>query len=230
MAPGIEMEIYMPEDKQKELPRIGYLFHHPEVGHAQDNYQLDIYLSAESTEQHFDVLRATFPIRSPRNTVTNLKVLHPWKFEEIARVCPGPVIMEDRKSKKEEAFSFGGQLTINLKGSITTCSLVSTAPILHISGGGKIEELFVEEVEILLAEKRAEFADRKSDHDLFCRVDPLELYIACLAGMKQKIRSFKHGDEHYHDLLGYVETQEHRLESAGLPKGFPKTFEDLVGG
>ncbi|MFL7813102.1 MAG: hypothetical protein AB8I40_05435 [Anaerolineales bacterium] len=220
----------MPEDKEKDLPQIGYQFHYPEIGHADDKFRLDIYLSSELTELHFDVLRATFLIRSPRNTVTNLKVLHPWKFEENARVCPGPVIMEDRIGKKEEAFSFGGQLKIDLKGSTTTCSLVSTAPILHLTGGTKIDELFVEEVEILLAQERAKIADSKSDYDMFCLIDPLNLYIACLDGLKKKIQGFKHGDEHYHDLLGYVETQEHRLEAAGLLKETPKTFEDFVNG
>lgn len=220
----------MPEDKEKDLPKIGYLFHHPDIGHADDKFRLDIYLSSESTEEHFDVLRATFLVRSPRNTVTNLKVLHPWKFEENARVCPGPVIMEDRKGKKEEAFSFGGQLSISLKGATTTCSLVSTAPILHLTGETNIDELFVEEVEILLAQQRAKFADSKSEYDMFCLIDPLELYIACLVGLKKKIHGFKHGDEHYHDLLGYVETQEHRLEAAGLLKETPKTFEDFVDG
>jgi hypothetical protein len=220
----------MPEDKKNELPKIGYQFHHPSIGHADDKFRLDIYLTSESTEQHFDVLRATFLVHSPRKTVTNLKVLHPWEFEESARVCPGSVIMEDRKGKKEEAFSFGGQLQIFLKGSITTCSLVSTAPILHKSGGTKIEELFVEEVEILLAEQRAKFAQPASDHDVFCQIDPLDLYIACLEGLKEKIRRFKHGDEHYHDLLGYVDTQKRLLEDAGLLKEAPKTFEDLVDG
>ncbi|MEJ2412194.1 MAG: hypothetical protein P8Y34_04255 [Anaerolineales bacterium] len=218
----------MSEDKSNDLPKIGYLFHHPNIGHANDKFRLDIYLSSETTELHFDVLRATFFIRSPRDTVTNLKILHPWNYEKTARVCPGPIIMEDRKGKKEEAFSFGGDLTITLKDSLTACSLVSNAPILHISGGTKMDELFVQEVEILLAEKRAKLSENRELRDLYCRTDPLNLYIACLNGLKEKIHGFKHGDEHYHNLLAYLETQESRLAAAGLLSESFQTFEDIL--
>jgi hypothetical protein len=222
------MEKNMPEDKQKELPKIGYLFHHPNIGHANDKFRLDIYLSSETTELHFDVLRATFFILSPTDTVTTMKVLHPWKYEKSARVCPGPVVMEDRKGKKEEAFTFGGNLNIKLDETTTTCSLVSNAPIMHITGGMEMDELFVEEVEILLAQKRAQYSEHQEFRDRFCHIDPLKLYIACLAGLKDKVENFKHGDDHYHELLRYLETQERRLEAAGLLKEVPLTFDEIL--
>ena len=218
----------MPENNQNELPKIGYLFHHPNISHPVDKFRLDIFITSESTEMHFDVLRATFPIFTPQNTVSTLKVSDPWKYEDYDCVCPGRVIMEDRRGKKEEAFSFGGDLQITSKESHTVCSLVSQAPILYITGGMKMDELFVEEVEILLAEQRAKFADHQVFKNQFCQTDPLELYTACLRGLREKIEGFKHKKEHYHDLLGYLDTQEHRLAAVGLLKETPLTFEDLV--
>ena len=190
---------------------------------------MDIFISSKPTERHFDVLRAHFFIKGPREAVERLTVTHPWKYDPVAHVCAGVVIMEDRKGKKEEAFTFGGQLTIDEQESRTVCNLVSTAPILEISGASPLQHFFIEEVEAILAMQRARFTDLLAYEKHVCKADPFELYQACLEELTQKLESFQHKDENYRQLLVYLHSQEHRLAAAGLLVDPIPTLEDIFG-
>ena len=151
----------MTEKSQRDLPKIGYLYHYPQPDHPTDKFRLDIFLSSTPTEQHFDVVQAHFSVKAATDAIAELKVTHPWTYEQKARVCVGLVVIEDRKGKKEEAFTFGGQLEIDGQVSQTVCKLVSTAPILEISRATPLHQFFIEEIEIILAEYRAKYVDRQ---------------------------------------------------------------------
>lgn len=215
------------QKSESDLPKIGYLYHYPKLGHPTDTFRLDIFISSIPTEQHFDVLRAHLFVKTQRGEIERLSITHPWTYEKAARVCAGLVIMEDRKGKKEEAFTFGGQLKIDVKESQTVCVLVSSAPILEISGATPMHSLFIDEVEILLAERRAAFENYHEYETRLCSADPLSLYLACLEELIRKFEQFPHKDEKYLQFLVSLHSQEHRLDAAGLYKGPVATLGEI---
>jgi hypothetical protein len=50
----------MHQNEEHNLPKIGYLYHYPRIDHSTDNFRLDIHITSEPTNQHFDVLRVQF--------------------------------------------------------------------------------------------------------------------------------------------------------------------------
>lgn len=81
--------------------------------------------------------------------------MHPWHRELNYQVYAGFIILEDRKGKKVEAFTFGGSLQIQTREEITICTFESEAPILEMGMKDPMRELLVEEVDIILAERSA---------------------------------------------------------------------------
>lgn len=199
-----------------DLPKIGYLYHYPSVDHPTDKFRLDVFVSAIPTEKHFDVLHAIFTVESEYGGLERLKVTHPWEFKSPYRVCPGKVILEDRKDKKDEAFCFGGQLTVHVKQSQTECVLVSPAPIIEVNSTRPMQVLFVMELEMLLAEYRAGYSGENDFEKDLCAADPFDLYTACL---RELILAYTHKaqkDNTYLEFLNYLHKDEYRLRKAGL--------------
>jgi len=207
------------ETLNKGLPKIGYLFHYPQLDHPTDTFRLDIYLSSIPTEKHFDVKTASFIIQSEEEGFNNMTVSHPWGFENSAKVCAGLVVMTDRHGKKVEAFSFGGKLTIKSKENQTLCTLASHAPILELSSATPMHKLFVEEVEIALAKYRADFPVHTNFEKILCNENPFNLYLTCLTEITTKFESFSRNNDTYMDFLIYLRSEYHRLEAVGLTKG-----------
>lgn len=216
----------MVQNRELNLPKIGYLFHYPRIDHPKDKFRLDIHIASEPTNQHFDVLRVTLPIETKTGNKME-KITHPWHFETEARVSAGVLVMEDRKGKKEEAFTFGGRLTIEKKDEQTMCILVSSAPILDISGATSTHMLFIEEVEILLAESQVKYPDREAFEKQLNKIDPLGLYLACLEALLEKYENFPQKIETQYQLLLYLHSEKHRLEAAGLTRDPTPHLEDL---
>ena len=198
------------------LPKIGYLYHYPRFDHPTDNFRLDIHVSSEPTNKHFDVLRAQFPVKAEEGYIRHLKVTHPWKFEKYAQVSAGVVSMEDRMGRKEDAFTFGGKLTIENQEKQEVCVLVSSAPILEMSGVVPLHIQFVEEVEILLAKIQARYSDHQAYEERLIKTEPFALYLACLQSILEKYEVLSHKTENQYRLLIYLHSQLHRLESAGM--------------
>jgi hypothetical protein len=210
------------------LPKVGYLYHYPRWDHPTDHFRLDIHIFTNPTEQHFDIERTHFFVKSDVNGIERLTVSHPWSFEKTAQVCAGLVEMRDRKGKQEEAFTFGGALRIDSQESLTICTLVSSAPILEISGASSMHRLFIEEVEILLAERQAGFAVFRDFEKRLIAADPQQLYFACLEALIHKFESFPNKDVEYMRFLEYLHKQQHRLHAAGLPKGPTQALDDIL--
>jgi len=206
----------MTEQKGYTLPKIGYLYHYPRLDHPTDNFRLEIHISSEPTNKHFDVLRTQFPVKSEAGNIKQLKVTHPWNFEKLAQVSAGVVSMEDRKGRKEDAFTFGGKLTIENQEKQVVCILVSSAPILEISGMTPNHMQFVEEVEILFAKIQAEYSDHQIFEEKLTKAEPFALYLACLEALLEKYEYLDHKIETEFQLLIYLHSQKNRLEAAGL--------------
>jgi len=218
----------MAEPNGLSTPKLGYLYHYPRLDHPADNFRLDIFLFSTPTEKHFDVQRVHFFAPTPKGEIERLTVTHPWTFEEIVHVCAGLVEMEDRKGKKENAFSFGGRLEITLQEEISTCSLFSSAPILEISGARPLNALFIDEVEILFAERKAAYMNRHEYAKKLMQADPVDLYRACLESLILKFEHFPHKDDQYFRFLVYLHGLKQSLEATGLTKRTVPTLIDIL--
>ena len=202
--------------EENALPKIGYLYHYPQLDHPTDNFRLDIFISSVPTEEHFDVQHVHFFIKTPQETVEKITVLHPWNYKKTAHVCAGKVIMEDRNKEKKEAFTFGGELQIENQVAQTSCVLVSTAPILDLGDATPQQIFFTDELEILFAERRAMYPDHRAYEMQLSKADPLKLYLASLKALIQKFEDFPHKDRKYRQFLAFLHSEKHRLYAARI--------------
>ena len=91
-----------------------------------------------------------------------------------------------------------------------------------------MHRLFIEEVEILLAERQAGFDVIRDYEKRLVAADPQQLYFACLEALIQKFESFPNKDEEYIRFLEYLRKQQHRMHATGLPKGPTQALEDML--
>lgn len=212
------MEYTMEKKSKNAVPEIGYLYHYPQLDHPTDKFRLDIFISSIPTEQHFDVLRVHVNAKNSKGDFECITIKHPWIYEATARTCVGVIILEDRKGKKEEAFTFGGQLNIEMKESYTVCTLLSSAPILEISAASPLHRMFIDELEIIFAKTGAAHPNHDEYELRLCETDPLELYQACIKELISKFEQFHQKDDKTFQFLLFLYSQEHRLDAAGLSR------------
>lgn len=217
----------MASEEEQLLPAIGYLYHYPQMDHPTDKFRLDIHITSEPTNQHFDVLHVRLPVKTKEKTIRQLKIFHPWNYDKCLEVTAGIVVMEDRKGKKEEAFTFGGRLTIDNQKEQTLCVLVSAAPILEISGATPLHRQFIKEVEIILAKTQAKYSRHQEYEKQLNQTDPFELYLASLEALLEKYEHFPQKTEARYQFLVYLHSRKHRIKAAGLIKKPIPQIDDL---
>ena len=208
---------------------LGYWFYPPDSHHAPGGNGLDIIIKEIPTDQHFDPLLVYLPIKS-RGGIETLKIQHPWLFGKTYQTCTGLVEMIDRKGRKEEAFTFGGDLTIHSKDKFTLLILASPAPIIDISAADQTKMLFVEEVEILLAERRAALLANKNTYEShLADVNPLKLYVSCVHNLIEKFEQMDHKeDPEIMVFLNFIHAEFKRLKDEELAPLFIPSIEDIL--
>lgn len=194
-----------PTERAFNAEELGYSFLPAAKPHDIGYAQLNVVIRPAPTGRHYDPEAVVCAVAVASSGVMMLRVHHPWILDTTYRVCAGHVRLEDRKGKQVTAFMFGGELHVDSDAHHTLCRFTSPAPILeHSRERDTLEVLLGEEVEVLLAERRA--AARNNDDDFERRLaaaDPLSLYWACLAALRNKIdrwpaweepiyREFKH--------------------------------------
>lgn len=166
--------------------QLGYSFYPPEAPYDFGHAQLKVVIRPEPTGEHYDPESLTCHVAG-RSGLEPLHVHHPWTLEQTYRVCAGHVTLDDRKGKQVVAFTFGGQLHIDAGPQRTICRLTSPVPILHHSASeAPLERRLSEEVEILLAERRAAWRDEERFERRLAAADPEQLYWACLTALCEK--------------------------------------------
>jgi hypothetical protein len=148
-------------------------------------------------------------MRAGDGRIEQQTITHPWPWENDHWVCPGRVMLVDRKSERVDAYTFGGSLTIHSQDRRTVCSLESTAPIVNLHAGNDIARLLAAEVEVLLAMKRAKLLSDLSAYELWlANLDPLEFYAACLNELQKKFDRFPDEDlTLLQDFLNFLDTE-----------------------
>jgi hypothetical protein len=201
----------------------GYYFFPKSYPHAPGYPRLKVNLIDAPTFQHYDpeyldirVARNMRPGQSPRVEV--LKIYHPWTLKGEYKVCAGPVVLTDRVGKEVEVFTFGGDLHIQLQEDHTTCSHESPAPILEIKPGDDIPRILAEEMEIILAERRAAWIPNEDDFERrLARAGPIDLYVACLDFLRKKYEKYPHKElPHAYHFLSFLHEEIDALRKLGI--------------
>jgi len=213
--------------QEEELPKIGYLYHFPDFSQPADCFRLDVHISDEPTHKHFDIMWTKFPVVGEKDGSLEITVHHPWTDIKEYQVCPGLVIMEDRYRKKKQAFTLGGKLTIKVEERQTICKLTSEAPIIGINEASEVEKLLIDDLEIILAEYRADFPNAFKFQSFLCQVNPFSLYLACLKELIHKVEERPKKDDLSFSYLFYLHTQWNRLEAVGKIPMYIPTLEKL---
>ena len=205
----------------------GYWFYPPESSHAPGGNRLDMFINETAGSQLFDLKNIRLPVEEDKGIET-LRIYHPWPHKPNYHVCAGTVELVDRNGEKEEAFSFGGSLTIQTHDSATTCILSSSAPILHIFSDDKIRMMLIEEIEILLAERRATLSPDVYEQRL-ARSDPLSLYVACIHTLTKNYEHVSHQeDSQILPFINFLHAETTRLDKEELSQGLPTSLEEIL--
>ena len=203
---------------------LGYIFssskYFKDFGHSR----VDIMLCPTPTNKHFDPQRVYFMI-SNEDEIEHLVVTYKGHQLNKYRVVAGLVRIQDRKGKVVFAFTFGGELQIKKEEQEKICTLLSPAPILQFVKPTTIR--FAEEVEILLAERFAEWESIPHEFETrLATVEPLALYAACLEYLIDKYKSPIQEDSM--DLKHYLQVKLHALHSENELPRFSPPLQELI--
>jgi hypothetical protein len=225
-----EIELIMVPQNKPDESKLGYWFFPPESKQAPGGSRLDVVIEETPTLMHFDPQKITFNVKSKDGFLEKINIFHPWHFDPSYQALTGLVEIVDRKGKKEEAFIFGGNLTIEARETSTTCSLTSPVPILQMSRVGSQHMMFIEEVEILFAERSASLLSEHSIYEAhLANADPLQLYMACLQTLIEKFDSLKRVPEpRIQDFIAFLHGERKRLKEDGSLSGQSPTLEDIL--
>ena len=210
--------------------QLGYWFSPPETVHAPGGNRLDIVLHEASITGKFGSKSVDLSVKSGEHSITSIRIHHPWSYERTYQVCAGLVEIFDDKGEPFEAITLGGRLQIDPREKFTTCTLMSSAPILVITDAKPLEILFVDEIKILIAERRAErLAEPHSYEERLINADPLTLYISLIYALIEKTEH-----SHYKDntqimqLLNFIHAERKRLQEEGLTPFYVPALEDIL--
>lgn len=188
-----------PTERVFNAEELGYSFLPAAEPHDIGHAQLNVVLRPAPTERHFDPEVVVCAVAVVSGGVMTLRAHHPWILDTTYRVCAGHIRLEDRKGKQVTAFTFGGELRIDSEAHRTLCRFISPAPILeHSRQRDTLEVLLGEEVEVLFAERRAAHNNDDGFERRLAAADPLQLYRACLAALRDKIDRWPAWEEPIH--------------------------------
>lgn len=214
----------------KHEPDLGYIFYPHKTPDHPGHPRLDVIIPAAPTYRHFDPQKVQFQVTSVTDGIEHLKIHHPWTMGKSYRVCAGRVFLTDRKGKRVEAFSFGGELQIASETDKTVCALVSEAPIFALFTTHDLPMWFVAEVEALLARQKAHWEPQHphSYETHLAAVEPFPLYVACLHALQARVAHLPDGaDELDHFGQRFVRAEIKRLQDEGAWPLLPPTLAQL---
>ena len=173
---------------------LGYVFT-PGRRPSEPGYsRLDIALRDTPSEHHFDPSSVRAMV-AHEQTVDYWTIEHAWSGEKSLRICAGPLDLADRKNKRVEIFSFGGQLAIEGQDTLTSIVFTSPAPILILRAVESVSSLLAQEAEILLAQRCAALESHPGEFDRrLIEVDPMVLYRSILHAVLARLEALPRND------------------------------------
>ncbi len=209
---------------------LGYRFD-PANPPAQPYDQLSVWIRALPTEHHYDPENVCCQVVSAQEESVTLKVRHPFSGAPAYRVGIGRVTLNDRKGKRVEAFTFGGELQIQPAAAATICIFQSPVPIFALRASNAAAAKFVTEVEVVLARLRADWDSRRAESALNKRLvalPPLTLYVSCLAAVEAQLRLLCAADQSAREVLCFIKRERQGLQANGLCAGRAAALNELL--
>lgn len=211
---------------------LGYSFDDPCVSQFTCYHQLNVWLRALPTERHYDPEHVQCHVSSAGKAYDTISIHHPWPQLGGYRVCPGEIVLNDRKNRRIEAYTFGGELTICREPALTACHFESPAPIIPLSSRDHLSTLFVAEIGGLLAEEQARWNVQRRAGDFnerLCAVPPFDLYVACLLSVDAHLREIRpRGYMPERQILYIAGREQRRLQDAGAWPSNVATLTEIL--
>jgi len=154
--------------------------------------RVDFVFRAEPTGVHFDPEKMRIPVATPAGDIRLETIRHPWHRDtRDLQVVAGRIILEDRFEKRVEFFTLGGKLSILSEEACTVAELTSPAPIIELSLVGSVPERLAEEIDAMLAKRRAFWEGHPyAFEQRLIAANPLVLYAACLVTFHASFERF----------------------------------------
>ncbi|MCL4266641.1 MAG: hypothetical protein KJ069_25830 [Anaerolineae bacterium] len=176
-------------------PDLGYVFYPATAENNFGGTRFDVILHEQPTQRHYDPENVQATIARQNGTET----LHLYYTTPSGqyRVCPGRIVLTDRVGKQVVAFCFGGDLHVIHQPPETICVFQSPVPMLDMTTYHSTDMLFANEVEILIAQRRAAWDPQHPHHfeQHMAQIDPALLYAACLDALATKFAAMPHGSD-----------------------------------
>lgn len=184
----------LPGQLAPESESLGYTLYPPAYPGSPGHPRLDVVLRDRPTGLHFDPEKLSLLVATSEHDIQHITITHPRYAESHQlQAVAGRMVLEDRVNKHVEFFTLGGPLIVSTEQSFTLCTLTSPAPIIELGLLRCVPEMLAEEIDALLARRRAfwEGHPREFDKRLIA-AHPLVLYAACLVAFEENLRVAPH--------------------------------------
>jgi len=200
--------------QHNDYPVWGFLYHYPNYDQPGGAFQLDVYLTEEPIGLDFNPKTMELTVESSLGGVDEIKLFAPLGEKKSYHVVAGKVKILSHEGMREYALTFGGKLNIEKHEDYIYCELVSPAPIYEITRIIESHRLLVDEIEIILAERKAAWIENEREYEKrLIEADPLELYIAISQKLIEKFRGSAYAKEdRYRRLAKFLQDEVLRLQ------------------
>jgi hypothetical protein len=167
----------------------------------------------------------------PEVGIDRLVVTHPWRGLGRWQAVAGRIILQDRREKIIEAFSFGGELRIKVAAGLTICTFRSPAPILPLNRLGEPMVMIASEFEALMAIYRTAWQmDDAGFYTCLAEADPADLFFAGLLEVRARFSRLpvKARGPGYWEAWNEVENTLSALERERGRARPVQTFQELL--
>jgi hypothetical protein len=191
---------------------------------------LVVAIRAEPTQEHFDPEEVTLRLRDLWGKADWKELTRHTGWLSSDHVCPGRVLLSDRKGKRTEFFTYGGTLEVEDLLDTRIYTLRSPVPVLSVAA---LHETWCDEVASATESRIAEAAARwHGDEDGFLRrladVDPLETYIAAVHSILVEHAESAVLTRFYRQVDEILRAEREWLTEQGLWPEEPVKIEELL--
>lgn len=208
----------------------GYRFHRADPPLDWGSTALVVSLNAQPTGEHYDPETFRLHTTGASKRLDYSILRQPWSGPDHLQVVLGDVVMNDRRGKTVEAFTFGGDARIDNDGAATRCTLTSPVPIIDLRDKHAEVLMLAEEAKALLARRQAAWEhDPEQYEERIAKADVEELFFAILKALEQNFSTIppEYGSE-ARSFLTFLRKQiEQAPEYLDLAAD-PKLLETLV--
>jgi len=190
--------------------------------HEPGHPEICIWLAEKPSGAHYDPELISLYVLD-NNYLEMLEIEHPWIGERSLKLAAGPLMMSDRKEKHIDGFLFGGEASIEVKFDCTIVNLSSPAPILLRFEQQPEVTLLIEEANILLARRRAYWAQAPEEMERrLAEHDPLKLYAGFLISIEANFERLPATNDEVlvkarHIIRQELDELHHALKGSELP-------------